>query len=221
VEWTVLVEGTFLGENLWILCLMDETMVEELTESVKETIRSAAKKLTGFRRRQFQAEMAIKYCLGNPRRAEHVFGWGRDAVNTGLNELRTGIRCVENYSTRGRHKSEEKSPELVQEIQALVEPESQADPKFQTPLAYTRITAKAVHERLVANTAASGRHVPAERTVYDILNRLGYRLRRVQKTKPQKKSQKPTPSSTICGKSTHKPLTTRERSASRSTPRPR
>lgn len=210
-----------MGEKPWILCLMDEAMVEELTESMKETIRSAAKKLTGFQRRQFQAEMAIKYCLGNPRRAEHVFGWGRDAVNTGLNELRTGIRCVEDYSTRGRRKSEEKSPELVQEIQALVEPESQADPKFQTPLAYTRITAKAVHERLVANTAGDDRHVPAERTVYDILNRLGYRLRRVQKTKPQKKSKKPTPSSTICGKSTHKPRTTRRLSASRSTPRPR
>ena len=193
----------------------------ELTESVKETIRSASRRLTGFQRRQYQAEMAIKYCQGNPRRAEHVFGWGRDAVNTGLNELRTGICCVENYSTRGRRKSEEKNPELVQEIQALVEPESQADPKFQTPLAYTRITAKAVYERLVANTAGDGRHVPAERTVYDILNRLGYRLRRVQKTKPQKKSKKPTPSSTICGKCTRKPCTTRRLSAYLSTPRPK
>ena len=96
-----------------------------------------------------------------------------------------------------------------------MEPESQADPKFQTPLAYTRITAKAVRERLVANTAADERHVPAERTVYDILNRLGYRLRRVRKTKPQKKSPRPTPSSTTCGKSTHKPRTTQRLSASR------
>lgn len=196
-------------------------MLTELTESVRETIQSAARKLTGFQRRQFQAEMAIKYCRGNPRRAEQVFGWGREAVNTGLNELRTGIRCVEDYSTRGRRKSEEKSPELVEEIHALVEPESQADPKFQTPLAYTRITAKAVHERLVATTAGKGRHVPAERTVYDILNRLGYRLRRVQKTKPQKKSRKPTPSSTTCGKSTRRPAKPRKRFASRSTPRPR
>ena len=131
-------------------------MLTELTESVRETIKSAARKLTGFRRRQFQAEMAIKYCRGNPRRAEQVFGWGRDAVNTGLNELRTGIRCVDDFSTRGRRKSEEKQPELVQEIHALVEPQSQADPKFQTPLAYTRITAKAVRERLVANTAGDG-----------------------------------------------------------------
>ena len=196
-------------------------MLTELTESVRETIQSAARKLTGFQRRQFQAEMAIKYCRGNPRRAEQVFGWGREAVNTGLNELRSGIRCVEDYSTRGRRKSEEKSPELVEEIHALVEPESQADPKFQTPLAYTRITAKAVHERLVANTTGDGRHVPAERTVYDILNRLGYRLRRVQKTKPQKKSLKQTPSSTTCEKPTRRPPKPRKRSASRSTPRPK
>jgi len=196
-------------------------MLAELTESVRETIKCATRKLTGFRRRQFQAEMAIKYCQGNPRRAEHVFGWGREAVNTGLGERRTGIRCVENFSARGRRKTEEQNPELVQEIHLLVEQESQADPKFQTPLAYTRITAKVVHERLAVNTAADERHVPAERTVYDILNRLGYRLRRVRKTKPQKKSPRPTPSLTTCGKSTGKPRTTRRLSASRSTPRPR
>ena len=72
-------------------------------------------------------------------------------------------------------------------IHALVEPESQADPKFQTPLAYTRMTAKAVHEQLKAKGAGESQHVPAERTVHDILNRLGYRLRPVRKTKPQKK----------------------------------
>ena len=196
-------------------------MFTELTESVRDTIRSAAQKLTGFRRRQFQAEMTIKYCGSNPRCAERVFGWGRDAVNTGLNELRTGIRCVENYSTRGRPKSEEKSPQLAQAIHALVEPKTQADPKFQTPLAYTRITAKAVREQLVAIAAGGAQQVPAERTVYDILNRLGYRLRRVQKTKPQKKSPKPTPSSTTSGKFTPRPRKPRKRSASPWTPKPK
>lgn len=196
-------------------------MLTELTESVRETIQSAARKLTGFKRRQFQAETAIKYCRGNARRAERGFGWGRDAVDTGLNELRTGIRCVEDYSNRGRHKTEEQQPELVERIRVLVEPKSQADPKFQTPLAYTRMTAKAVHEQLVADAAGTDRQVPAERTVYDMLNRLGYRLRRVQKTKPQKKSRKPTPSSTTYAKSTRKPRKPRKRFASRSTPKPR
>jgi hypothetical protein len=203
------------------LCLREETMSTELTESVRDTIQLAARKLAGFRRRQFQAEMAIKYCRSNPRRAERMFGWGREAVNTGLNELRTGIRCVENYSARGRRKSEEKTPELAQEIHALVEPKSQADPKFQTPLAYTRMTAKAVHERLVASATGHARQVPTERTVHNILNRLGYRLRRVQKTKPQKKSRKPTPSLRISGKSTRGPHKARKRFASPWTPRPK
>lgn len=196
-------------------------MLAELTESVKETIQLAAQKLTGFRRREFQAEMALKYCAGKPRLAEATFGWGREAVDTGLNERRTGIRCLDAFSARGRQQSESKQPELVQDIHALVEPKSQADPKFQTTLAYTRMTAKAVHEHLVAKAAGTGRHVPAERTVHDILNRLGYRLRRVRKTKAQKKSPKPMPSSTIYSKFTGKPHRTRKPFASPSTPKPR
>jgi hypothetical protein len=190
----------------------------ELTESVKATIQSAARRLTGFPRRQFQAEMALKYCDGQARRAERVFGWGRAAVETGLNELRTGIRCCESFSSRGRHKSEEAAPGLADAIHALVEPVSQADPRFQTPLAYTRITAKAIREQLVARGIGS---VPAERTLHDILNRLGYSLRRVRKTRPQKNSPRPTRSSTTCATSTPGPSANRTRSASRSTRRPR
>ena len=196
-------------------------MPSELTESMIESLQSAAQKLTGFRRRQFQAEMALKYCAGSGRRAERVFGWGREAVDTGLNELRTGIRCVDDYSSRGRHKMEERHPELAEEIRALVEPHSQADPKFQTPFAYTRITAKAVHEHLAAHAAGSDHPVPAERSLYRILNRLGYRLRRVRKTKPQKSFPRPTPSSTTCDTSTPKSPAIRKHSASHSIPRPK
>src|SRR5262249_29507482 len=125
------------------------------------------------------------------------------------------------FSGRGRPKTEKQQPELASMIHGLVEPKSQADPKFQTPLAYTRITAKAVHEHLKADAVGKNRHVPAERTVHDMLNRLGYRLRPVRKTKPQKKFARPTPSSTICGMSTPELLRARKRFASRSTPRPR
>jgi len=172
-------------------------MVTQLTDEVRETIQSAARKLTGFRRRQFQAEVAQQYCQGSARQAEQFFGWGRDAVETGLNELRTGIRCLDNCSARGRHKSEQRDATLAGRIHAIVEPESQADPKFQTPLAFTRVTAKAVREQLLAEAAGTPQPVPAERTLYDILNRLGYCVRRLRKTKPQKKFPRPTPSSTI------------------------
>jgi len=167
-----------------------------LTEDVIQTIQSAAKLLTGYKRRQFQAETAVKYCNGSARLAEATFGWGRTAVDTGLNELRTGIRCLDAYSIRGRKKTEELCPQLEGHVHRLVEPQAQADPKFQTTLAYTRITAQAVRDALKAQPELQG-FVPCRQTVGRLLNRLGYRLRRVLKARPEKKSPKPTPSSTM------------------------
>ena len=190
--------------------LMEEDAIveTELPSAVKEIILSAARKLTGFRRRQFQAAIAIQYCEGKPRRAEHAFGWGRAAVATGLGELRTGIRCLDNFTARGRHKTEDDHPEVARRIHALVEPHTQADPQLHTPLGYTRITAATVHQHLDAEAAGTDQPVPAARTLSNILNRLGYRLRRVRKIAPPKKCRKPTPSSTTCEPSTrpHRPI---------------
>ena len=168
--------------------------MEPLPDDIVETIRSAAKLLTGYRRRRFQAEVALKYCDGSPRHTETLFGWGRVAVDTGLNELRTGIRCLDAYHLRGRKKTEELCPEIEEHIRRLVEPHSQADPKFQTTMAFTRVTAKAVRQALQSQPALKD-FVPGRQTVGRLLNRLGYRLRRVQKARPQKKSLPPTPSS--------------------------
>jgi len=169
-------------------------MSSRLTDDVVESLRTAARKITGFRRRQFQAEMALKYCDGSSRKAETVFGWRRDAVNTGLNELRTGIRCVDNAGARGRKKTEEAYPQLEQRIRQIVEPHSQADPKFQTTLVYTRITAARVRAELHKDDELKA-VVPSRQTVGEILNRLGYCLRRVQKIRPEKKFPKQTRSS--------------------------
>lgn len=199
---------------------MDENPGLELTEGVIAAFRSAAKKLTGFLRRQFQAEVAMRYCGGNANRAERMFGWGREAVQTGLHELRTGIRCLEAFSGRGRKKTAVESPRLAAEIRALVEPTAQADPKFQTTLAYTRITAGKVREELLRRDPAR-QDVPTRQTVGEILNRLGYCLRRVLKAKPQKKCRKPMPSSRIFTKPARGPQPTTLACGSRWTPRPR
>lgn len=172
---------------------MDENHSETLSESVIATLRSAAKKLTGFERRQFQAEVTVQYCTGSARKAEQLFGWSRDTVRTGLGELRSGLRCVNAYESRGRKRSEDNSPRLAQDIRKLVEPTAQADPKFQTTLAYTRITAEKVRDELL-KLDPDRQDVPNRQTIGEVLNRLGYRLQRVIKTKPQKKCRKPTPS---------------------------
>jgi hypothetical protein len=174
------------------------------------TIRSAARKLTGFRRREFMAEMTLKYCGGSARRAETVFGWGRAAVCTGLNEKRTGRRCVDDFRARGRKKTEDRTPRLADEIKRIVEPRSQADPKFQTTLAFTRITARAVRNELLKNGELRPA-VPCRQTVGEILNRLGYRLRRVLKARPEKKSPRRTPSSPMSTPAGRRPARTGRR----------
>jgi hypothetical protein len=174
--------------------LKEETAMTALTEDMIETIQSAAQLLTGHKRRRFQAETSLRYCNGSARQAEKLFGWGRAAVDTGLHELRTGIRCLDAYELRGRKKAEELCPELIDHIHRLVEPQAQADPKFQTPFAFTRITAQAVRDALLEVPELKD-FVPCRQTVGELLNRIGYRLRRVLKTRPEKKFPKPMPSS--------------------------
>jgi hypothetical protein len=151
------------------------------------TIKDAAKKLTGPKRRAFQAQVAIDYLDARPRLAERVFGWDRATVELGLNELRTGIVCVDNFKARGNKKSEEKNRQLEVDIRSLAEPESQIDPKFQSTFKYTRITAKAMRKALIEKKDWKDEDLPCEKTIGNILNRLDYRMRRVQKAKPLKK----------------------------------
>ena len=40
-------------------------------------IRLAAAKMSGPQHRDFMAEMSLKYCTGNARLTERVFGWSR------------------------------------------------------------------------------------------------------------------------------------------------
>ncbi|UZO74150.1 hypothetical protein M8120_14615 [Microcystis aeruginosa str. Chao 1910] len=70
-------------------------------------LKDAAKKLTGFKKRAFMAQVTIDYFNSSPRRAETELGWSRQAIATGLKELETGIICVDNYRARGRKKTEE------------------------------------------------------------------------------------------------------------------
>ena len=158
-----------------------------LPEQQVATLKDAARKLTGVKRRAFQAQATLDYLEGRVRLAETVLGWSRKTVELGLHELRTGIRCVEHFSGRGNHKSEEKQPPLEHDIRALADPESQVDPKFQSPFLYTRITAKAMRTALIEEKGWTDEALPCENTIGNILNRLGYRLRRVQKAKPVKR----------------------------------
>jgi transposase len=166
--------------------------MEDTIECLDNLIRSGAKRLTGFRRRSFLAEVAIELCDGNARQAEQRFGWGRGTVEKGLHELRHGMRCLENFAARGRQRSEEKNPQLAADIRAIVEPHTQADPELKSARRYTNLSAAEVRQALIAKGHGET-ELPSERTLRDILRRMNYRLKRIQKGKPLKKTEETEP----------------------------
>ena len=150
-------------------------------------IRLATSNMHGAERRAFVAEMTLKYCGGSARQAEAVFGWGRDMVKTALGEKRTGILCLSAKPTFTGNKCwEEKHPQVADDLRQIAEEHAQQDPTFRSSIAFTRLTATEACRQLRALGYAQD-VVPPTRTMARILNRLGYRLRRVVKAKPLKK----------------------------------
>jgi len=162
--------------------------MDESTERTDALIRSGARRLTGFQRRAFQAEVAVELCSGNARQAERRFGWGRETVEKGLLERHHGVRCLEDFAARGRQRSEEKDPRLAADIRAIAEPHSYADPSLKSARRYTNLSAAEVRTALIARGHAEA-DLPAERTMRTILNRMNYRLKRIRKGKPLKKTE--------------------------------
>ena len=87
---------------------------------------------------------------------------------------------------RGRKRWEEKYPAAAATLRELPEAHAQQDPTVRTPRASPRLTAKAAGEALRARGIAAAQ-VPAASTMAVVLTRMGYRLRKVLKAKPQKK----------------------------------
>src|SRR3954453_6236882 len=162
-------------------------VMEDSLELLDALIRSGARRLTGSQRRSFQAEVAVELCGGNARQAERRFGWGRETVEKGLHERRTGLRCLEDFVARGKQRVEDKDPRLAADIRAICEPRSYADPSLQSSRRYTNLSAAEVLGALIARGHDQS-DLPAERTMRAILNRMNYRLKRIRKGVPLKRT---------------------------------
>jgi hypothetical protein len=160
-----------------------------------EDLKLASSKMSGAQRRSFQAAMTLSYCRGSARQAERVFGWNRDTVELGLHEQRTGVICVgAQAACCGSRLWEDQHPDVAQALWALAEAHGQQDPTFRTAQSYTRLTAAGALEQLRAQGFPEDQ-LPSPSTMAEVLNRNGYRLRKVVKAKPQKNARKRTLSS--------------------------
>ena len=168
----------------------------ELTDSLKSLCIETAKSLKGSARRLFRARTVKELGAGGQRRAARALGWGRMTMRKGMHELESGFPCLDAFSARGRKRVETHLPHLLPDISAIVDSQSQADPQCRTNRLYPRLSAAEVRRPLIAHKGYAEDELPTAPTITTTLNALGYYPKKVAKSQPPKKSQRPTPSST-------------------------
>lgn len=161
--------------------------VSQWSEGFKSLLRYAADELKGSARRIFMAKTVQELGRGGQRWAECELEWNRGTIRKGQHELNSGFTCVDAFNARGRKPAEAHLPNLLDDIEAIVSPHSQADPTLKTTQLYTRLTAKEVRQQLIEQKGYSDEALPGVRTLNTKLNQLDYRLKRVAKSEPLKK----------------------------------
>jgi len=109
----------------------------ELTDSVKTLFVETAQALRGATRRLFMARVVKTLGPGGAQQAERELGWNRVTLRKGQHELEGGLICLDTFSWRGRKRAEERLPNLLDDIRAIVDCQSQTDPSFKTTRLYT------------------------------------------------------------------------------------
>src|SRR5215216_352606 len=122
----------------------------DLTDSLKALFVETAHTLKGSARRLFMARTVKELGPGGQRRAERELGWNRETIRKGTRELESGFAIVDAFALRGRKRAEEHLPDLLADLTAIVDGQSQADPRFRTSRLYTRLTAAEVRRQLIA-----------------------------------------------------------------------
>lgn len=165
-----------------------------LTDGIRRALQDGAAALKGHARRLFMARTVRDFGPGGQRLAERELGWNRRTIRIGEHELRSGVECVPAFNARGRKPIDARLPNLRADIKDLIDSQSQTDPRFESERVYCRLSASNVVELLIARKGYTDLELPSNETIRNMINAGGYKLRKVQKTKPKKKSRKPTPS---------------------------
>jgi hypothetical protein len=167
----------------------------ELTAGLQKTYRETAKQLKGSERRKFMARIVNELGGGGLTYSAKVLGWDPKTIRKGRLELVKGVDESDAFGQCGRKRAEARLPSLLEDLQAILDGQSQIDPTFRTQRLYTRLTVAEVRQQLIAQKGYADETLPHNETLRLKINALDYTLKPVQKSQPQKKFQKPMRSS--------------------------
>ena len=150
------------------------------------SLKLAAGELKGSSRRMFLGQIALDLGRGGKVLVSSVFGISRVTLRKGIGEVESGVPHVDKFNERGRKPLSITNPQLLEDIKKIVDDASQTDPQFKSTRLYTRLSVKEVRIQLI-NRGYIDEELPSNQSIWNILIDLGYKRKKVAKTKPKKK----------------------------------
>jgi len=157
------------------------------------SLKLASENLKGSPRRMFLGQIAIDLGRGGKSLVSKYLNISRQTLRKGVREVESGEVQKDRFNERGRKPLSQTNPELVGTIKKIVDAASQTDPQFKSTRLYTRLSPRTVREKLIKQGWEES-SLPSKDTIGNVMKELGYKRKKVSKTKPKKKLKKQMPS---------------------------
>ena len=151
-----------------------------LTDSLKKLFKETALELRGPAKRKFMAQVVLELGDGGQWLAERELNWNRTTIRKGIKELVSGKPYIDKHYSKGRRRTENHLPELLEDIKQIVESQATTVSTFQEERTYTDLTADEIRKKLIREFNYSEQQLPTIQTIRTKLNSLGYYLKRVK-----------------------------------------
>ena len=115
-----------------------------------------------------------------------IFLLSRPTIRKAIDIFKGIITYKPKVETRGRKNLTTKYPDLQEDIQKIIENHLSVDPRFKSEKQYVRLSIKEIKKQLIE----TGKYVDnnfSNSSLNNLVNQMGYNLKKVQKTKPLKK----------------------------------
>ena len=161
-------------------------ITKESFTTLLPSLKLAGSNLKGSARRMFLGQLALDLGQGGKIMVSQTMGISRETLDKGIREVMSGTPQEDMFSERGRKPLEEINPELLKSIKEILDGASQTDPQFKSTRLYTRLSANEVRQQLLKR-GYSEEGLPSNQTIWNKMQSMGYKRRKVAKTKPKKK----------------------------------
>lgn len=142
----------------------------DLSPQLIAVYKQTANALKGRERRLFMAQVVKMLGPGGQRQAERELGWNRGTIRKAMSELDSGKLIEDRFADRGRHAIEKKLPDLLTDIQSILDDHAETDSISKR----IGLSTAEVRLQLVTKKGYNTDELPTRETIRRKIRGLGY-----------------------------------------------